>query len=146
MRADIFRKEHAMNGKKLLRLIIAAMSCASLLFLAAPVPGEEASTMKYMVIRLLADGIEPSQATISQGTVIIWVNESHETAHIQFANKAMSATYLNGSPVSGGQIEQGISLNIEFGKTESLCLVQKGEFSYTVKRGTTGITGTITIR
>ena len=125
--------------------IIAAVSCASLLCFAVPAAGEEESTMKYMVIRLLADSIDPPQITISQGTVIIWVNESHETAHIQFANKDM-ATCLNGSPVAGGRTEQGIALTIEFGKTDSICLVQKGEFSYTVKRGSNSTTGKITIK
>jgi plastocyanin len=101
--------------------------------------------MKYMVIRLLADSIDPPQITISQGTVIIWVNEAHETAHIQFANKDM-ATCLNGAPVAGGRTEQGIALNIEFGRTESICLVQKGEFNYTMKRGSNSTTGKITIK
>lgn len=134
-----------MNVKKLLCLIIATVCCASLLCSAVPAAGEEESTMKYMVIRLLADSIDPPQITISQGTVIIWVNESHETAHIQFANKDM-ATCLNGSPVAGGRTEQGIALTIEFGKTDSICLVQKGEFSYTVKRGSNSAIGKITIK
>jgi hypothetical protein len=134
-----------MNVKKLLCLIIAAVSCASLLCFAVPSAGEEESTMKYMVIRLLADSIDPPHITISQGTVIIWVNEAHETAHIQFSNKDM-ATCLNGSPVAGGRTEQGIALSLEFGRTESICLVQKGEFSYTVKRGSNSTTGKITIK
>jgi hypothetical protein len=134
-----------MNVKKLLCLVIAAVSCASLLCCAVPAAGEEESTMKYMVIRLLADSIDPPQITISQGTVIIWVNEAHETAHVQFANKDM-ATCLNGSPVAGGRTEQGIALSIEFGRTESICLVQKGEFSYTVKRGSNSTSGKITIK
>jgi len=134
-----------MNVKKRLCLIIATLSCATLIFLTVPVRGEDESTMKYKVIRLLADSIDPPQLTINQGTVIIWVNEAHETAHIQFANKEM-ATCLNGSPVAGGRTEQGIFLKIEFGKTESICLVQKGDFNYTVKRGSKNVPGTITVR
>ncbi len=134
-----------MELKKLLCLTIALVIGASLFCFALPAAGEEESTMKYMVIRLLADSIDPPQTTISQGTVIIWVNEAHDTAHVQFANKDM-ASCLNGSPVAGGRTEQGIALNIEFGRTESICLVQKGEFSYTVKRGSNSTTGKITIK
>jgi hypothetical protein len=134
-----------MNIQKLLCLIIATVSCASILFFAVPAAGEEESTMKYMVIRLLSDRIDPPHLTIFQGTVIIWVNEAHDAAQIHFANKAM-ATCLNGSPVAGGRTEQGIALSIEFGRTESICLVQKGEFSYTVTRGTNRTTGTITVK
>ena len=141
----ILSEEQAMNVKKLLYLIIAMSSCAALLFFRPPVQGEEEATMKYTVIRLLADSIEPTRAIISQGTVIIWVNEAQGTAEIQFANREM-ATCLNGAPLPGGRTEQEMFFKIGFGKTESICLVQKGEFSYTVKRGSKSIPGTIQVK
>jgi hypothetical protein len=56
------------------------------------------------------------------------------------------ATCLNGSPLPGGRTEQEMFFKIGFGKTESICLVQKGEFSYTVKRGSKSIPGTIQVK
>lgn len=134
-----------MRLKKLAYLIIAVCACATLYYSPSPVLGEEEETMKYTVIRLLADSIDPANARIKQGTVIIWVNEAQETAEIQFANKNM-ATCLNGSPLDADRTEQGMYFTIGFGKTESVCLVQKGEFTYTVKRGSRSIPGTIQIK
>ena len=134
-----------MNVKIFMGMIIAVLSCAVLLSSASHAQGEEEATMKYTVIRLLTDSIEPARAIISQGTVIIWVNEAQDTAEIQFANREM-ATCLNGSPLPGGRTEQQMFFKIGFGKTESICLVQKGEFSYTVKRGSKSISGTIQVK
>lgn len=134
-----------MSVKQLAYVIIAVCTCATLLYPASPLRGEEEATMKYAVIRLLSDSIDPARATIKQGTVIIWVNEAHETAEIRFANRTM-ATCLNGSPLDAGRNEQGIYFKIDFGKTESICLVQKGEFSYTVTRKSRSIPGTIQVK
>jgi plastocyanin len=138
-------EEYFMNLKKLVCLLMAAVSSAILVPFDDLVRGAEESTMKYMVIRLLEDSIDPPQLTIKQGTVIIWVNEAHETAHIQFANKEM-ASCLNGSSVAGSQSGQGIFLKLDFGRTESICLVQKGEFSYKVTRGSQHLPGTIIVK
>lgn len=134
-----------MNVKKLLYLIIGVLSCAVLFPTASLAQGEEETTMKYTVIRLLADSIEPARAIIHQGTVVIWVNEAQDTAEILFANKEM-ATCLNGSPLPGGSAGQDMFFQIGFGKTDSICLVQKGDFSYTVKRGSKSIPGVIQVK
>lgn len=132
-----------MSVKQLVYLIMAVCTGAALL-VSTPVCGEEEETMKYSVIRLLSDSIEPSHAVISQGTVIIWLNEAQETAEITFAQDI--ATCLNGSPPVNSRTEQEMSFRIEFGRTESICLVQKGKFNYSVKRGSKNIAGTIEIR
>jgi len=134
-----------MNVKNFLYLIIGVLSCAVLFPPSSLAQGEEEATMKYTVIRLLADSIEPAHSIINQGTVIIWVNEAQDIAEILFANRGM-ATCLNGSPLPGDRTEQGMFFKIGFGKTDSICLVQKGEFSYTVKRGSKSIPGTIQVK
>ena len=134
-----------MNVKHLLNLIIGVLSCAFLFPAASLAQGDEEATMKYTVIRLLADSIEPARAVINQGTVVIWVNEAQDNAEILFANREM-ATCLNGSPLPGGSTEQGLFFKIGFGKTDSICLVQKGDFSYTLKRGSKSIPGAIQVK
>jgi len=135
-----------MNGKKLFCMVCTAFIVAMLLSFAPPARcEEEAATMKYTVIRLLADSIDPALATIDQGTVIIWLNDASETADIQFIKNEKAAS-CNGSPFFNDQTKQAMVLGIPFGKTESICLVQKGEFNYAVKRGAKSVEGKILVK
>ena len=134
-----------MSCNKAVRLIAAACVCILFLIPHTALYGEETTAPKYMVIRLLSEGIDPPVATINQGTVIIWVNEAPETVEIQFANNEM-ATSCNGSPHYNPQTKQAILSQIAFGGLESICLVQKGEFNYTVKRGSQIVTGKICVK
>ena len=134
-----------MSCNKSVCLIAAAFTLMFFLLPHHVTCGEEGVTPKYMVIRLLSEGIDPPSATINQGTVIIWVNEAPETVEIQFANNEM-ATSCNGSPLYNPQTKQAILSQIAFGGLESICLVQKGEFNYTVKRGSQIVMGKICVK
>ncbi len=80
--------------------------------------------LKYKVIRLSSDGIQPSTVSIRLGTVVIWVNESHETVDIQL-NKTEK---------------------ISFTELESICLVHEGEFNYVVKSESSELLGKIIVQ
>lgn len=134
-----------MNGNKYIRLAITVLTGAQLIFSTLPAGCEEPATMQYTVIRLLANDIVPSLATINQGTVIIWLNEAPETAEVQFTNNDISPSCNGASPLND-QMKQVMAFQIAFGKVESICLVQKGEFTYTVKRGSQSLTGKIRVK
>ncbi len=89
----------------------------------------------YQVIRLLSNKIVPSVATIKLGTVVIWVNENSTPTEIRFANANDMVITCEGSKKSIEDPEKIIFEMIPCAGVKSLCLIQKGEFKYVVKRG-----------
>ena len=102
--------------------------------------------IEYKVIQLLSDAIIPSTATIRLGTVVVWVNEDREMATIQFSNTNNSVSSCDGSDRFNADSKQMVSTEVPFAKLESICLIQKGEFSYIVKRGSHTLKGIIVIK
>ena len=135
-----------MNGKRRLWLT-SLLTCSSILiFFAEAAKSQKNEQIEYKVIRLLSDAIIPSTATISLGTVVIWVNESSEMAKIQFSNINNSASSCDGSTRFNTDMKQVISAEVPFAGLESICLIQKGEFNYIVKRGSHKLEGKIIIK
>ena len=132
-----------MNAKKV--FIVLLVCICSLIFFAEVTNTRETVQTKYSVVRLLSDEIIPSTAIISLGTVIIWVNEAPETAEIIFSNVGNMATSCDGSARFNTDSQQVISAKISFAGLKSLCLIQKGEFNYTVKRGSHQLKGKIIV-
>jgi hypothetical protein len=99
----------------------------------------------YQVIRLLSNKIAPQVTTIKLGTVVIWVNEDSTPIEIRFVNANDMVITCEGSKNSVADPEKAISQMIPCAGVESLCLVQKGEFKYIVKRGVWEFEGTIIV-
>ena len=131
-----------MNVKKIFYVIL-LVCIGSLIFFAEVTKSQETVQTKYSVIRLLSDKIVPSVAIISLGTVVIWVNEAPETAEIIFTNAGNIATPCDGSARFNKDSDLIISEKILFAGLESICLIQKGEFNYVVKRKSRKLKGTI---
>ena len=89
----------------------------------------------YQVIRLLSNKIVPSVTTIKLGTVVIWVNEDSKPTEIRFANTDDMVITCEGSKNTIADPEKIIFEMIPCAGVKSLCLIQKGEFKYVVKRG-----------
>ena len=91
---------------------------------------------KCQVIRCLLGEIIPASATISRGTTVVWINESPGEIEVQFTNTESIYAYCENpvrfikDPIRG----QRVSDKIPFAGVGSICFIQKGEFSYTVKR------------
>jgi len=135
-----------MNSKRRF-LITSLLTCFSILiFFAESAKSQKNEQIEYKVVRLLSDTIIPSTATITLGTVVIWVNESHEMAKIQFSNLNESASSCDGSTCFNTDMKQVISAEVPFAGLESICLIQKGEFTYIVKRGSHKLEGKIIIK
>jgi len=100
----------------------------------------------YQVIRLLSEKIVPSVATITLGMVVIWVNEDSKPTEIQFTNANGMVIACNGSKGDRADPEQIISAMVPHAGVESLCLIQRGTFEYTVKRGIRALQGTIVVK
>ena len=135
-----------MNAKEN-RWIIFLFTCFSILIVfAQTAKAEDNEQVQYKVIRLLSDAIIPLTLTIRLGTVVIWVNEDRETAKIQFSNPGNSILSCDGSDRFNSDSKQVISAEVPFAGLESICLIQKGEFNYTVKRGSKQMVGKIIIQ
>ena len=89
----------------------------------------------YQVIRLLSNKIVPSVTTIKLGTVVIWVNEDSKPTEIRFVNANDMVITCEGSKNPIADPEKIIFEMIPCAGVKSLCLIQKGEFTYVVKRG-----------
>ena len=127
--------------------ISSLLICFSILFsFPEPAKSQKNEQVEYKVVRLLSDAIIPSTATISLGTVVIWVNESHEKAKIQFSNLNESASSCDGSTRFNTDMKQVIFAEVPFAGLESICLIQKGEFNYRVLRGPHKLEGKIIIK
>lgn len=125
---------------------IAVLLCFTLLYLAGiTLAQEKEAEVQYQVIRLLSEEIVPSLITIQLGTVVIWVNEESKPAEIQFTNASGIVIACDGSKSYIANPEQIISQMIPYAGVESLCLIQKGEFKYVVKRGSRELKGTIIV-
>jgi len=135
-----------MNGKRRLWLTSLLTCFSIMIFFAEAAKSQKNEQIEYKVIRLLSDAIIPSTATISLGTVVIWVNESSEMAKIQFSNINNSASSCDGSTRFNTDMKQVISAEVPFAGLESICLIQKGEFNYIVKRGSHKLEGKIIIK
>jgi len=135
-----------MNGKKIFCIIFLLACFSSLIFFAGSAKSQKKEQIKYKVIRLLSDEIIPSSATISLGTVVIWVNESREMVKIQFSNINNSASSCDGSTRFNTDSAKVISAEIPSAGFGSICLIQKGEFNYIVKRGSHKLKGKIIVK
>ena len=67
-------------------------------------------------------------------------------ANIQFTNTNNSVSSCDGSTRFNAGTKQMISAEVPFAELESICLVQKGEFNYIVKRGSHTLKGKIIIK
>lgn len=115
---------------------ITLLLCFTLMYLTGMAFAQEKEVeVQYQVIRLLPDKIVPSVKTIKLGTVVIWVNEDSRPAEIKFTNAQGIVIECDGSKSTIADPEQAITKMIPLAGVESLCLVQKGEFKYVVKRG-----------
>ena len=114
--------------KKIIIILIFSLTLIMIGILDARQAHQEIDS-KYQVIRLSADELHPSTATIRQGTLLIWSNEAPEEVEIQFTNVDNLATQR----IPGAELE-------------STCLVQKGEFDYVVSKGTSKLAGKIIVR
>jgi hypothetical protein len=90
--------------------------------------GQQEVEPQYQVVRLLADELKPITATISPGTLLIWINEAPEMVDIQFRNVNIATRKI---PCAG---------------LESISLVQKGEFDYEVSKGLSKLKGKIIVQ
>jgi hypothetical protein len=106
---------------------------------------EKEAKVDYQVIRLLPAIIVPQVTIIKLGTVVIWVNEDSKPIEIRFANASDMVITCEGSKNPVADPEKAISQMIPCAGVESLCLVQKGEFKYIVKRGVWEFEGTIIV-
>jgi plastocyanin len=106
---------------------------------------DKEAEVTYQVIRLLSNKIVPSITTIKLGTVVIWVNEDSKPTEIRFANVNDMVITCEGAKNSVADPEKIISQMIPCAGVESLCLIQKGEFKYVVKRGFWEFEGTIIV-
>ena len=135
-----------MNGKGRFWITTLVTCFSILIFFADTAKSQTNEQIEYKVIRLLSDAVIPSNATISLGTVVIWVNESSEMAKIQFSNINNQASSCDGSTRFNTDMKQVISAEVPFAGLESICLIQKGEFNYIVKRGSHKLEGKIIIK
>ena len=123
-----------MKIMKSIRIVL--LLCTTLLYLTGIAPAQETEVeVTYQVIRLLSNKIVPSVTTITLGTVIIWVNEDSKSAEIRFTNAHGIVIACDGSKSNIADPEKVITQMIPLAGVESICLVQKGEFNYVVKRG-----------
>lgn len=125
---------------------IALLLCFALMYLIGMVCAQEKEAeVQYQVIRLLSEEIVPSTAIMQLGTVVIWVNEDCKPTEIQFTNPNGMVIACDGSKSFIADPERIISQMIPCAGVESLCLVQKGEFTYVVKRESRKLQGTIIV-
>ncbi len=82
-------------------------------------------------------GITPEKLTVEPGTTVIWLNDSRSSVELQFEGKQV--TMACKSPVHFIIDENGsfISDRIPQGSVASLCFVEKGEFSYVMRKSHT---------
>jgi len=95
----------------------------------------------HQIIRLhYIGGISPADITIKAGTTVIWMNDSRAPVQLQF--QGQQVTMACKSPVNFVIDEQGsfISNLIPQGSVASLCFVEKGEYTYVFRKGSTGAT------
>ena len=123
-----------MNIRRSFRIVL--LLCFTLMYLTGMASAQEKEVeVEYQVIRLLSNKIVPSVTTIKLGTVVIWVNEDSKSTEIRFINADGMVIACDGSKSNIADPEQVITQMIPLAGVESLCLVQKGEFNYVVKRG-----------
>jgi hypothetical protein len=110
--------------------------CFSIFALTQAGLAQQALQQKCQVIRCLLGEIIPASATISRGTTVVWINESPGEIEVQFTNTESIYAYCENpvrfikDPIRG----QLVSDKIPFAGVGSICFIQKGEFSYTIKR------------
>ena len=133
-----------MEIKRIIRVIL--LLCFTLICLGEISFGEEREAwLGYQVIRLLPEKIVPQFITIKVGTVLIWVNEDSNPITIEFTNASDMVISCAGSKNFIKDPEKIVSQMIPCAGVESLCIVQKGEFNYIVKRGPWEFGGTIIV-
>ena len=76
----------------------------------------------------------PSEATISPGTTIIWINNTHARLQLKFIDKKVSLACAAPVNFSLDESKVFISTGIPLGGVASLCFVEKGEFKYKLIR------------
>jgi len=87
------------------------------------------------IIRLdVLGGISPAEAIVKPGTTVVWVNNSRSQLELKFEGKQV--TLACKSPVHFLIDEDGsfISDRIPQDSVASLCFVEKGEFTYVLRK------------
>jgi len=97
------------------------------------VPEMNIKEVKIIRVNAIA-GINPGELTIERGTTVIWINESSSIVELQFEGKQV--TMACKSPVHFIIDDKGsfISDRIPIGSVASMCFVEKGEFSYVMRK------------
>jgi plastocyanin len=101
----------------------------------------EADISATQLIRLhYIGGVSPDEITVKAGTTVIWMNDSRAPVQLQF--QGQQVTMACKSPVNFIIDEHGsfISNAIPQGSVASLCFVEKGDFEYVLRKGSTGAT------
>jgi len=87
------------------------------------------------IIRLHSTkGVIPSVLRVRPGHTVIWLNEKNSLIEIQFTGKQVTVACDN--PVNFVVDEKGsfVSNKIPLGAVASLCMIQKGEYDFYIKR------------
>jgi len=87
------------------------------------------------IVRLhFMGGIQPAELIVKPGTTVVWVNDSRAQLELQFQGKQV--TMACKSPVHFLIDDEGsfISDRIPPDSVASLCFVEKGEFTYVLRK------------
>jgi len=132
------------------------VSLTIICFLGTAAYGQDVSGKSKVIHKMVyinaEQGIDPSEATISPGTTIIWINNTHARLQLKFIDKKVSLACAAPVNFSLDESKVFISTGIPLGGVASLCFVEKGEFKYKLIRlnqvgsPTAAATGTITVQ
>ena len=121
---------------KILKTLPVVFLCACLMLISTAGAEEEQQKVKqHKIVRLhFLGGISPDTVTIEPGTTVVWINDARSAVELQFEGKQV--TLACKSPVHFIIDEAGsyLSDRIPQGSVASLCFVEKGEFSYVLRK------------
>lgn len=95
----------------------------------------EKSINIHKIIRVHYSGaIIPKTLKVNPGSTVVWINESKRPVEIQFEGKQV--TLACKSPVHFVLDESGtfLSNRIPYGAVASLCFIEKGEYTFRVRK------------
>ncbi len=95
----------------------------------------EQSINVHKIIRIHYSGaVIPQKLTVRPGSTVVWINESKRPVEIQFESKQV--TLACKSPVHFILDEKGsfLSNRIPYGSVASLCFIEKGKYSFSVRK------------
>ena len=98
---------------------------------------EKAINLHKMIRIHYSGAVIPETLTVQPGSTVIWINESKRPVEIQFQGKQV--TLACKSPVHFILDEQGsfLSNRIPYGAVASLCFIEKGTYTYNVRKVST---------